>query len=161
MELGRVSRGQRIDATVAWNHHVARRDDGDGIVDEGDRFTESSVLANFALMLLKDGKIVATSNSPYDNFEHFSIGVKNAGSYAVQVYRTEEGGERNETFGLAARVLNNPPVLGHISSLALQASAGGVKRSLEDPSSSSVPEPGVGAVALGLAWAVGRRRGKR
>jgi subtilisin family serine protease len=162
LDLGRVSRGQRIDATVAWDHHVGRKDDGDGVVDEGDRFFETSVIANFALMLLKDGRIVATSNSPYDNVEHFSLGVKNAGDYAVQVYRTDEGGERNETFGVAARVLNNPPALGSISSLALPATeTAGVQRSIDDPT--SVPEPGsLGAiVALASIAGLGGRRRRR
>ena len=107
-------------------------------------------IANFALMLLKDGKIVATSNSPYDNVEHFSLGVKNSGDYAVQVYRTDEGGERN-------RVLNNPPTLGSISSLAVPAATtAGVQRSIDEPT--SVPEPGLVGVLIGIAWITGVRR---
>jgi hypothetical protein len=163
IDLGRVSAGQRIDATVAWNHHVGRRDDGDSVVDEGDRFFETSVLANFALMLLKDGRIVATSNSAVDNVEQFSIRVKNSGNYAIQVYRTEEGGERYEGFGLATRVLNNPPVLGATDAAVASAAAAtefrGVKRSIDDPT--SVPEPGLSTGLVALAYALGRRQRRR
>jgi hypothetical protein len=117
------------------------------------------VLANFALMLLKDGKIVATSNSAVDNVEQLSLKVKNSGNYSIQVYRTEEGGERNETFGVATRVLNNPPILNSIEpalALAATGGGGGVMRSIDDPI--SVPEPGVITGLLGFALGLGRRR---
>ncbi len=157
MDLGRVSKGQRVDATLAWYRHVGRRDDGDGAVDEGDRYFETSALANFALMLLKDGKIVATSDSAYDNVEQLSIRIKNAGNYSLQVYRGEAGGERYEDFAMAARVLANPPTLSQIDPVADAFTASSVKRGFGDPT--SVPEPGaVGVVVAGVAMMLGRRR---
>jgi hypothetical protein len=166
MDLGRISAGQRIDSTIVWDRHVTRRDDGDGVVDAGDAFSETAPLANFVLRLLKNGSPVAVSDSPYDNFEHLSIRVRRSGRFSLELFRSTGGGIKNEIFGFAARVLNNPPILSSLDAepaiaQAAPNAAQGVSRSLDpnDIVAPSVPEPStVGAAALIAATRLLKRR---
>jgi hypothetical protein len=171
MSLGRLTAGQRVDTSIAWDYHVGRTDNGNRVVDAGDKFYESVPLADFALSLIKDGRVIATSDSLYDNTELLSYKITTAGNYTLEVYRHPTGGNRNETFALAAHVLNNPPSFRSIEDpTSLFASqSGGVSRSLDEPSGVSrsieavtaVPEPSSGLVLLivtGIACGQRRRR---
>src|SRR5258706_12436115 len=151
LSLGRLSAGQRVDTSMTWDYHVGRTDNGNGILDAGDKFYQNVPLADFALSLIKDGRVIATSDSPYDTTELLSYKITTTGTYALEVYRHPTGGNRNETFAVAAHVLNNPPTFRSIEdpTLALASPSGGVSRSIEpEPAGVSrsievtaVPEP--------------------
>src|SRR5258706_1147079 len=131
LSLGHLSVGQRVDTSMTWDYHVGRTDNGNRIVDAGDKFYENVPLADFALSLIKDGSVIATSDSLYDNVELLSYKISASGNYSLEVYRHGTGGNRNETFAVAAHVLNNPPALRSLgdSSFALSSASTGVVRS--------------------------------
>lgn len=161
MSLGHLTAGQRVDTSIAWDYHVGRTDNGNGVVDAGDKFYQNVPLADFALSLIKDGRVIATSDSLYDNTELLTYKITTAGNYALEVYRHPTGGNRNETFAVAAHVLNNPPSFRSIEDpTPLVASAStGVSRSIEII---AVPEPSSGLVLLIVTGvACGRRRQRR
>jgi hypothetical protein len=164
MNLGNLKAGQELDATAVWNYHVARKDNGNRIVDAGDKFYESLPLANFILTLLKDGNIVANSDSRYDNLEHLAFRISQPGNYTLTVYLREEGGGKNETFAVAARVLGTSSVQQTLmaSSKYDAMTGGGVMRSVDEASlaGGSVPEPSAVAMVAGAAIlsCCGRRR---
>ncbi|HEY7120607.1 MAG TPA: S8 family serine peptidase, partial [Tepidisphaeraceae bacterium] len=134
LNLGHLNAGQRLDTTLVWDRHVGRKDDGDGVVDAGDRFFEAVPLADFVLTLAKDGRNFLASDSDVDNLEELSYTVKSSGNYTLEVYRYSDGGMKNETFALAAQVLNHPPTLRSVdASPDLVAQAHGVSRSIDEP----------------------------
>jgi hypothetical protein len=137
---------------MTWDYHVGRTDNGNHIVDAGDKFYQNVPLADFALSLIKDGRAIATSDSLYDNVELLSYKISASGNYSLAVYRHGTGGNRNETFAVAAHVLNNPPALRSLDepNLALASASSGVSRSLEI---SAVPEPATPLV-LGIIAAI-------
>ncbi|MDB5320763.1 MAG: hypothetical protein JWN40_2394, partial [Phycisphaerales bacterium] len=167
--LGHLTAGQRVDTSMTWDYHVGRTDNGNGVVDAGDKFYQNVPLADFALSLIKDGRVIATSDSLYDNTELLTYKITTAGNYALEVYRHPTGGNRNETFAVAAHVLNNPPSFRSIedpTTLVASASSGvsrsiepaGVSRSIEV---TAVPEPSSGLlllIATGIACGHRRRR---
>ena len=138
LNLGHLSAGERVDSSMVWDYHVGVTDNGNRVVDAGDKFYQAVPLADFALSLVKDGRVVATSDSAYDNLEHFSITLASSGNYVLEVYRHRYGGSKNETFGVAAEVLANPPGLPPLTaSAALMGGTSGVSRAFDQ----AVPEP--------------------
>jgi hypothetical protein len=168
LNLGRLSAGQRIDTTLVWNRHVGLTDDGDGVAGATDKFYEIAPIADFVITLARDGRNIAASDSDVDNVEQLSYRVSRTGNYTLEVFRYAEGGVRNETFALAARVLNNAPVLQQLGvsrSLAMSDDGGGVSRSFDEAAAFdavAVPEPTTGLVLVAMG-AIGclRRRTRR
>jgi hypothetical protein len=164
IDLGHLTAGQRVDGAMNWDYHVGRTDNGNGIIDPGDKFYENVPLADFALSLIKDGKVIASSDSKYDNIEELAYKITSAGNYALEVYRYKYGGNRNESFAVAARVLNNAPNLTPLFASGVQRSideVGGVQRSIDMPDASAVPEPSAAAVLTLVAGAFGAGRRRR
>jgi len=168
MNLGHLSAGQRIDTTLTWMRHIGRTDDGDRTPGATDKYFQIAPIADFIVTLMKDGRSIAASDSNYDNLEQLSYKLTASGNYTLEVFRYEEGGIKNETFALAARVLNNPPTLRELGvSRALAASdTGGVSRSFEEAAAldaAAVPEPTTGFVllAIGATTCLGRSRRRR
>lgn len=165
MNLGHLSAGQRIDTTLTWDRHVGRTDDGDGVAGATDKYYAIAPIADFILTLVKDGRSIAASDSNYDNLEQMSYKLSASGNYTLEVFRYEEGGIKNETFALAARVLNNPPTLRDlgVSRTLADNAATGVSRSFDE--AASVPEPTtgllLGAATLLTTTTTTRRRRRR
>jgi hypothetical protein len=155
--LGHLNAGQQVDMSMTWDYHVGRTDNGNRVMDPGDKFYENVPLADFALSLIKDGRVIATSDSLYDNVELLSYKVLGSGNYALEVYRHKEGGNRNESFAVAAHVLNSATLQRSIAPNDPTFSASrGVSRSLEV----ATPEPSA-ALVLGVVGGLvccGRRR---
>jgi hypothetical protein len=143
INLGALNPGQRVDSTISWYHQVGVRDNGNGKVDVNDTFYEAAALADFALSLLRDGKSIAMSDSNFDNAEHLSFRITQGGNYSLEAFRFTEGGLKRETFGLAARVLNNAPILRQLDVDGFEslASANGISRSLDLPTDNPQPAP--------------------
>ena len=164
MNLGHLSAGQRIDTTLTWDRHVGRTDDGDGAPGATDKYYQIAPIADFIVTLMKDGRSIAASDSNYDNLEQLSYKLTASGNYTLEVFRYAEGGIRNETFALAARVLNNPPSLRQLGTSRALAdnTSGGVSRSFDEAAAldaTSVPEPTGGLFLTGVAiFGCARRR---
>lgn len=155
LDLGNLTAGRRVDASLVWSHHVERTDNGNGVVDPGDKFYETSAIANFSLALVKDGRTIAYSDSAADNLEHFSYRLNASGHYQIFVLRGTQGGERNESFAVAFRVLENAPVLSAITPQYVSADAA-LPATLQR--GGEVPEPGaVSLVVVGSMVMLGRR----
>ncbi len=158
MNLGQISAGQHLDATMTWDRHVGVTDKNrNGVVDPQDKFYEATPLADFVLELLRNGKIIAVSDSAVDNYENISMDISATASYSLEVFRYETGGNKNETFAMAARVLANG-VSGTFEQRSLIdptiGTSDGVMRRLEV---AEVPEPSV-LLAGGVVLLMGRRR---
>jgi subtilisin family serine protease len=156
LDLGNLNAGQRVDSTLTWLRHVGRTDDGDKVLDADDSFYQTVPLADFVLRLVRNGKAVAASDTDGDTLEHLSFIIGSGGRYQLQAYRYTDGGIKSEPFAIAARVLNNPPILKSIGAdpQSFGASDQGVMRGI------SVPEPALGSLALlaMLAFKRPRRR---
>jgi hypothetical protein len=154
LDLGDLSAGQRVDTTLTWMRHVGRTDDGDKIIDADDSFYQTVPLADFVLRLVRNGKAVAASDTDNDNLEHLSFVIGSGGHYQLQAYRYTDGGIKSEPFAIAARVLNNPPILKALGAeaQAISASSGGVMRGIE------APEPALGGLFLMALLSLRRRR---
>jgi hypothetical protein len=163
LNLGHLNAGQRLDTTLAWMRHVGRTDDGDRTPGATDKYYEIAPIADFALTLAVDGRNIAMSDSNYDNLEQLSYKLTRSGNYTLEVFRYEEGGIKNETFALAARVLNNPPMLSQLgTSRSLADSSGGVSRSFDEAvAADAVPEPTGGVLLAGVAVIACARRRRR
>jgi hypothetical protein len=126
--------------------------------DGKDTFYQTASLADFTLELVRDGVVIAGSDSDVDNLEHLSWTLEKSATYSLEVYRFEEGGLATENFALAARVLN----------ASAAAATAGVSRSLSFEAGDAlamamaapVPEPGVGGMMAvgGLLITMRRRR---
>src|SRR5688500_2878369 len=128
IRLGKLSKGQRVDATLTWLRQVAWKDlDKDKELEPEDQFTQSAKLADFTLTLLRNGIPIAGSHSDVDNVEHLAWSITRGGEYSLEVFRFEGSGLASEQYALAARVLNPAGV--------------GVSRGLV---ATAVPESGVG-----------------
>lgn len=77
--------GSTLTATLAWNRHVGRTDNGDGIINAADTFRQLTSLSNLDLQILRDGELVAQSISSTDNMEHLSFPIADLGQYTVRV----------------------------------------------------------------------------
>jgi hypothetical protein len=141
IDLGKVSKGQRLDATLTWLRHVTFKDvDHDGEIEPEDQFTQTAALADFTLTLLRNGVPVAGSDSDADNVEHLSWSITRGGEYTLEVYRFDGTGIPIESYALAARVVGG---------------AAGVSRGLVG---TSVPEPAWAALLLTALLLERRRR---
>ena len=160
MNLGQLSAGQHLDTTVTWDRHVGVTDkNANGVVDANDKFYEAVPLADFVLELLRNGKIIAISDSAVDNYENLSLNIKTTANYSLEVYRYDFGGNKNESFAMAARVLANG-----VSASFSQTDAGAVAASegssgvMRRVGGSEVPEPaGISLLVVLLAGWCGRR----
>jgi hypothetical protein len=163
MSLGSLKAGQRVDATLTWMRQVGYTDTNNkGTVDGADKFYLKASLADFALMLLKDGKPVITSDSDVDNVEHISWKLSSSGTYSLAAYRTGTSGLSSEQYALAARVLSSPPLIQNLPGAPPTApiftSSAGVTKSL-NLSTAVVPEPSsLLLAALGATILAARRR---
>lgn len=173
IDLGNLQSGQRIDASLAWLRHIGRHDNGNGVIDAADRYYEDVPIADFVLTLFKDGRPIAASDSDVDNLEHLSWVLSGSGRYALEIYRSSDGGYKREAYALAARVLNTN--ITALTSFATAAADGlnfaalasdsstnvGVKKSLDGYAAApaNVPEPatGMAVVALSIAMLLRRR----
>jgi hypothetical protein len=95
----KLNYGTKLSVTLAWNRHVGRTDDGDGIVDAGDNFFVEQALSDLDLAVLKDGVIVAQSISPPDNVEHLFLDIDRSAQYTLRVFNNTANGA--EKFALA------------------------------------------------------------
>ncbi len=80
--------GSMLATTLTWNRHVSRMDNGNGIIDAGDTFTQSELLDNLDLAVLLNGNIIAQSRSTIDNLEHLFIPITQQGQYSLRVTGT-------------------------------------------------------------------------
>lgn len=103
MDLGNLTAGERVDATITWYRHVAVR--GHGSVTGESSFYQSSTLADFALSLSRDSQLQVTSDSNVDNVEHISWTLTGKGDYTLDVTRFAGTGITLEPYALAARVV--------------------------------------------------------
>src|SRR5688572_26825179 len=140
LKLGKLVKGQRVDATLTWLRHVGYKDLDDNGMEPEDEFFQTAALADFTLTLLRNGVPVAGSDSDVDNAEHLAWSISRGGEYSLQVYRFDGTGIATEPFALAARVLNPSR---EVMRASLRAS--------------SAPEPGLGGLVLGMVVLCGRR----
>jgi hypothetical protein len=117
IDIPRASPDTLLTATLAWNRHVVRTDNGNGVIDASDTFTlgaANDALDNLDLSLLVDGNLVAISKSTVDNVEHLHWQLSQAGAYTLRVSRLAVNNSGNgEAYALAWYVVPEP------SSLAL------------------------------------------
>jgi len=117
--------GSTFAATLAWNRHVGRTDDGNGLIDNGDAFALLESLDNLDLYVLRDGAPVAASVSTVDNVEHLYFTVTDPGLYTVRVSRLDVAGSgTSEDFALAWAGVGVPEPAGLAT--ALVACGGGL-----------------------------------
>jgi hypothetical protein len=77
--------GTKLSATLTWNRHVGRFDNGNGVIDAADTFFVEQQLSNLNLQVLKNGELVAQSVSTVDNVEHLFLDVDRTAQYSLRV----------------------------------------------------------------------------
>lgn len=92
--------GTSLTATLTWHRHVGRTDNGNGIIDAFDTFTQLMPLNNLDLQVLRNGVLVAQSISTVDNVEHLYIPIDLAAQYTLRVWGVNVAGGA-EPFALA------------------------------------------------------------
>lgn len=92
--------GSKLTATLTWERHVTRIDDGNGLVDANDTFFQDQALSNLDLEVLRNGVPIAASLSVVDNVEHLNVGIAQPGQYTVRVLGTAVYGG-SEKFAVA------------------------------------------------------------
>lgn len=92
--------GTTLTATLTWFRHVTRFDNGNGIVDAGDSFSQSQLLSDLTLQVLKNGQLIAESASSVDNVEHLYLDVDRTSQYTLRVLGSTIYGD-TEPFALA------------------------------------------------------------
>jgi len=92
--------GTTLTATLAWNRHVGRIDNGNGVIDIADTFSVLQPLSNLDLQIFRNGDLVAQSVSTVDNLEHLRIAVDTTAQYTLRVLGSNVSGAM-ETFALA------------------------------------------------------------
>ena len=80
--------GSKLTATLTWYRHVARIDDGDGVLDANDTFYQDQTLSNLDLEVLRNGVPIAASISTVDNVEHLNVSIDQGAQYSVRVLGT-------------------------------------------------------------------------
>jgi hypothetical protein len=95
-----LSVGSKLTATLTWERHVTRIDNGNGIVDANDSFLQDQTLSNLDLEVLRNGVPIAASLSLVDNVEHLNVNIDQMGQYTVRVLGTTVYGG-SEKFGVA------------------------------------------------------------
>ena len=99
--LGPLQPGSTLETTLDWFRHVAWTDNnGNGIIDSSDFFSQLSPLANLDLFVYRDNQLIAQSVSMIDNVEELNLTNLTAGNYDIRVNRTSGIGD-SEQFGLA------------------------------------------------------------
>jgi hypothetical protein len=97
----KLLKGSTLTATLTWFRHVGRTDDGDGMINAGDTFTELMPLNDLNLQILRNGVPVAKSGSALDNVEHLNYGIKHqSAEYTLRVFGQGVAGGA-EQFSLA------------------------------------------------------------
>jgi hypothetical protein len=81
----RLLAGTSLSATLTWNRHVGRSDDGNGFVDANDVFFTLVSLSNLDLQIFEDGALVAESVSRLDNVEHLYLPINRTAQYTLRV----------------------------------------------------------------------------
>jgi hypothetical protein len=176
MDLGNLTPGERVDATITWYRHVAVR--GHGSVTGESSFYQSASLADFALAMYRNSQLEVTSDSNVDNVEHISWTLTGKGDYTLQTTRFAGSGLTVEPYAIVARVLaaTDAPTTSrkhHVArpSLSTDLSESGALRGVTSPYGTStdngpalevssngvVPEPGC-AVLLLAAYGLLRRK---
>jgi hypothetical protein len=92
--------GSKLTATLTWYRHVTRFDNGNGIIDANDTFSQSQQLSNLNLQILRNGTLVAESASAVDSLEHLHINVDQFAQYTLRVVGPRVSGGSDE-FALA------------------------------------------------------------
>jgi hypothetical protein len=92
--------GSTLSATLTWFRHVARTDNGDGLINAPDTFSVSQALSNLNLQVLQNGLPIAASVSSVDNVEHLFIPVQQLATYTIRVQGLNVFGG-SEAFALA------------------------------------------------------------
>ena len=77
--------GGTLTVALAWHRHVGRIDDGDGVIDAGDVFTQIQELSELNLQVLKNGDPIAISMSPVDNVQFLRLENLEQGQYTLRV----------------------------------------------------------------------------
>jgi hypothetical protein len=80
--------GSTLTATLTWYRHVTWADDGNGIVDANDNFSQDQTLSNLDLQVLKNGVPYAASLSTVDNVEYLNLSIDQAAQYTIRVLGT-------------------------------------------------------------------------
>jgi subtilisin family serine protease len=105
--------GSKLSATLVWNRHVQRFDNGNGIIDAGDSFQLLTTPSNLDMQILLNGNLIAESVSTADNVEHLFWSVGQAGQYTLRVSGTAVVGGP-ETFAIAWLTTTVPEPAGWI-----------------------------------------------
>ena len=93
--LDRLQPGSTLETTLDWFRHVAWTDNnGNGIIDSSDFFSQLSPLANLDLFVYRDDQLIAQSVSMIDNVEELNLTNLTAGNYDIRVNRTSGMGKR-------------------------------------------------------------------
>ena len=92
--------GSTLNATLTWFRHVSRTDNGNGIVDAGDRFSVSQLLSDLDLQVFRNGTLWAESTSDVDNVEHLHLSIDELAEYTLRVRGVNVYGG-DEQFALA------------------------------------------------------------
>jgi hypothetical protein len=123
--------GTSLTATLTWHRHVGRTDNGNGIIDALDTFTQLMPLNNLNLEILRNGSLVAQSISSVDNVEHLDFQIDAAAQYTLRVLGANVAGGP-EPFALAWRGVAVPePATILLAVLAAAAIAVGRRRGSE------------------------------
>jgi hypothetical protein len=97
-----------LDVTLSWFRHVSRFDDGNGVIDAGDLFAQSSPLDDLNFEILRAGATIARSISSVDNLEHLKFTTDQSGMYAIRVIGNSVVGGSLEAYALAWRTVDLP-----------------------------------------------------
>ena len=159
LPLGNLTAGEHLDTTLIWLRHVTASGGSNWNIDNA-TFTQTVSLADFSLILLRNGQKVITSDSSADNLENISQDLAASGNYSLEVYRFAGSGLAVEDFALAARVLAAPiSRRARLAAAASTPSAGastGATRAFEP---AAIPEPsGLWAFILASGILIRRRR---
>jgi hypothetical protein len=92
--------GSKLTATLTWYRHIARTDNGNGMIDAGDSFSILQALSDLDLQILRNGTLIAESTSNIDNVEHLYLDVDEQAQYTIRV-RGLGAFAGNEEFALA------------------------------------------------------------
>jgi hypothetical protein len=77
--------GTKLSATLTWNRHVGRTENGINGIDAADTFFLERPLSNLNLQVLKDGELFAQSISTIDNVEHLFLDIDRTSQYSLRV----------------------------------------------------------------------------
>ena len=94
--------GSELTATLTWFRHMSMIDDGDGMLDAGDSFSQAESLDNLDLQVFRNGTLIAESVSTVDNLEQLHLIVDQQTNYTLRVLGTDVVGSGiTEEYALA------------------------------------------------------------